>query len=481
MKILLLNPGKFSTYQPPLSLGYIASYINKYSDTKHPIQIIDENAGDLIEDELPKNEPDIIGITATTPQIIDADRIATFIKENYPQIPIILGGVHVSSIPEQTLKEFKNFDIGVVGEGELTFLELVNLYRKNSFAPKTLKNVNGVVFRNNDKTIVTRPRPLIENIDTIPFPARHLLKMREYYLNPRSVVRGFIKRSTQIMTSRGCPYNCVFCASHIIHRNRFRTHSPQYVIREIEHLINEYKIEALYFQDDTFSINKQRVEKICKMMIEKEINRKLIWSVQLRANLISKNDIGLLKLMKDAGCVQTEFGFESGNERVLSLLKKNSVTVKQNSDAIKLCKKIGFRVLGNFMIGSPTETIKEINDTKKFIIKHKDMLDNISIHLTTPYPGTDLWGICKQKNLLKNLSWCGLWMGQVDKGAATCSDTIEQKKLLQIYNEMKLSTLLEVNKIVMLKKILKNPRKFLNWLVIFYPTFKHKFKKSIGG
>jgi len=216
MKILLLNPGKFSTYQPPLSLGYIASYINKYSDTKHPIQIIDENAGDLIEDELPKNEPDIIGITATTPQIIDADRIATFIKENYPQIPIILGGVHVSSIPEQTLKEFKNFDIGVVGEGELTFLELVNLYRKNSFAPKTLKNVNGVVFRNNDKTIVTRPRPLIENIDTIPFPARHLLKMREYYLNPRSVVRGFIKRSTQIMTSRGCPYNCVFCASHII-------------------------------------------------------------------------------------------------------------------------------------------------------------------------------------------------------------------------------------------------------------------------
>jgi radical SAM superfamily enzyme YgiQ (UPF0313 family) len=480
MKIALINPGKFSTYQPPLSLAYIASYLDKYSDTKHSIKVIDENAGDIIEDEISKNEPDIVGITASTPQIADANRIASFMKENYPKVPIILGGVHISSIPEQTLREFKNFDIGVIGEGELTFLELINLFCKKEFTQEKLKNLNGIAFKDDDKIIITQPRSLIEDIDTIPFPARRLLKMKEYYLKPRSVVRGIIKRSTQIMSSRGCPYNCIFCASHIIHKNKFRAHSAQYIIKEIEHLIDMYKIQALYFQDDTFSINKKRVEDICRMIIERGINKKLIWSVQLRANLISNKDIELLKLMKKAGCIQTEFGFESGNDRMLSMLKKNSVTVEQNSNAIKLCKKVGFRVLGNFMIGAPTETIDEINDTKNFILKHKKMLDSVCVHLTTPYPGTELWEICKQKNLIKNLSWSDLWMGQVDKGAAVCSDVIKPQELLQIYNEIKLSTLLDTSKIMMLKKILKNPKKFIKWLVIFQPAFKNKLKKYLG-
>jgi len=476
MKIALINPGKFSTYQPPLSLAYIASYLGKYSDIKNSIQIIDENAGDIVEDEILKNEPDVIGITATTPQIIDADRIASFLKESYPKIPIVLGGVHVSSIPEQTLKEFKNFDIGVVGEGEVTFLELVKLFANGDVNSSALKEIDGIAFKKDSGVILPPPRHLIKNLDDVPFPARDLLKMVDYYLKPRSVIRGIIKRSTQIMTSRGCPYRCAFCASEVIHRNIFRAHSPHYVVNEIEHLINKYKIEALFFQDDTFSINKKRVEDICKMFIERGINKKLIWSVQLRANLISEKDLGLLKLMKDAGCVQTEFGFESGNERVLAMLKKNSVTVKQNSNAIKLCKKAGFKVLGNFMIGSPTETREEIADTRKFIDKHD--MDITHVHLTTPYPGTELWEMCKEKGLIKNLSWKDLWMGQLDKGVPpTFSDIISSEDLIKIYKEIKFHNVLRKNRLTTFKKGLSDPRKIIKWGRIYLPVLKYKLNR----
>jgi radical SAM superfamily enzyme YgiQ (UPF0313 family) len=476
MKITLINPGRFSDYQQPLSLGYLASYVKKYSGKKHSIKIIDENAEDNVEEEILKIKPDIIGITATSPQILRANEIAIFIKKNYPNTTIIIGGVHVSAIPEQTFKEFKNFDIGVIGEGEITFLELIDLIDKSNF--NDLKNVKGIIFRDNGKTIITEPRPLIGDIDSIPFPARHLMKMKEYYLKPRDVIRGVIKRTVQIMMSRGCPYRCIFCASKIIHRSKFRMHSAEYVINEIEHLINKYKIEALYFVDDIFTLDKEKIEKICNTMIDKGINEKLVWEAQLKANLISKNDIELLKLMKKAGCIQVNFGFESGNDRVLGMLKKNTVTVKQNSDAIKICKSVGFRVLGNFIIGSPTETLNEINDTKRFILTHN--MDTVHVHLAAPFPGTELWDICKEKGLLKNVSWENLWLGRLDKGTGkpvSCSDTIEYEKLLAIYREIKLYYKLRKNRITQIKKAINDPRKIVKWTrILIYPLLKQRVK-----
>jgi len=480
MKIALVNSGRFGDYQAPLSLGYLASYAEKYSDRRHSIKIIDENAGDDVEKEILKDRPDVVGITGTSSQILRANEIATFTKKNYPESTVIIGGVHVSSIPEQTFKEFGNFDIGVIGEGEFTFIELINLLDENNF--NALKNVNGIIFRNKGKIFITSPRSLIKDLDTIPFPARHLMKM-EYYLKPRDVIRGVIKRTVQIMMSRGCPYRCIFCASQIIHKGKYRIHSPQYIISEIEHLIDKYKVEGLYFVDDIFTIDKKVVEEVCKTLIERGINEKIVWEAQLKANLISKNDIGLLKLMKSAGCIQANFGFESGNDRVLGMLKKNTVTVKQNSDAIKLCNSVGLRVLGNFIIGSPTETIEEINDTKKFIATHD--MDVVHVHLAAPFPGTELWDICKEKGLLKNVSWENLWLGRLDKGTGnpvTCSDIIEYEELLRIYREIKLSNTLRKNRILMLKKIIRDPRKIVKWFpILVYPVLKHKVKNLFKG
>jgi radical SAM superfamily enzyme YgiQ (UPF0313 family) len=476
MKIALINSGRFGDYQAPLSLGYLASYTEKYSDKKHSIKIIDENAGENIENEILKDKPDIVGITATSSQIIRANNIATFVKENYPEVKVIIGGVHISSIPEQTFKEFHNFDIGVIGEGEVTFLELINLLNENKL--DELKKVKGIIFRDKGKFFITSTRPLIEDLDTIPFPARHLMKMKEYYLKPRDVIRGVIKRTVQIMMSRGCPYRCIFCASQIIHKGKYRIHSSKYIISEIEHLIDKYKVEGLYFVDDIFTIDKKVVEEVCNSIIEKGINEKIVWEAQLKANLISKNDVDLLKLMKKAGCIQTNFGFESGNDRVLGMLKKNTVTVKQNSDAIELCKSVGLRVLGNFIIGSPTETVEEINDTKKFISTHD--MDMVHVHLAAPFPGTELWDICKQKGLLKNVSWEDLWLGRLDKGTGnpiTCSDTIEYEELLRIYREIKFSNALRKNKALMLKKAIRDPRKVVKWFpILFYPVLKQRLK-----
>jgi len=413
--ILLINPGRYLYAYPPLGLAYLASYLEKNSKFNPAISIIDENAKEIPELLIKKGRPRVVGISATTPQIIRAHKIAKFCKRLDPKIICIIGGVHSTILPAQTLKQFPSFDLGIYGEGEQTFQELIDaIWEKNFRLNKiNLSQIKGVIYRE-DKKIKTSPRrELIAELDSIPIPNRGLFNLK-YYLKPRQVIRGVTCRATQVMSSRGCPYDCRFCSSGFMWQRRVRFHSPERFVKELKTLIH-FGFNGFYLHDDTFIANKARVVQICKILIKKNYHKKLIWAAQLRPNLIrDENDVKMLRLMKKAGCLQVEYGFESGSQRILSLLKKDSATVEQNQKAIDLTKKADLRIFGNFMIGTQGETKKEILETRKFILTNYAKLDYYQVYPTTPYPGTAIWDICKKENLLKNASWQNFGMGVLD-------------------------------------------------------------------
>jgi len=476
MKICLITPEKFAMGLP-LNLAYIAAYLQKYDDEKHEIKIIDEYAGDDAEKDLLKFKPDIIGISATTPQIPRAIEIKNFVKENDPEVPVIIGGVHTTVIPERSLRE-GNFDIGVIGEGEVTFLELIQNFKNNKLKDENLKNIKGICYKKGKEIIFTEPRPLIENIDTIPHPSRELLHM-DFYLKPHDFIRGVMKKSTYAMFSRGCPYKCTFCSSFAVHKQRFRMHSPDYIMEELGELINKYGVEAVFFLDDVFIVDKERVRKVCELMIENGYNEKIIWDIQMRANLVSPKDLELFKLLKKAGCVQAEFGFESGSPRMLEFLKNKSVTVEQNHQAIKVCKEAGLRIFGNFMIGSPGETKEDIELTKKFILEHISDIDEIVINLTMPYPGTEVWNVLEKKDMVKDVKWEELkWDYQYFLKSPRCfSDTLSKEELLKYHRELMALAIKKLSLKVKIQKLLSHPKSVVPLIA---PYVYYRLKSLVG-
>ena len=394
IKICLVNPGKLSKNQPPLSLAYLAAYLRKYGRHNYEIEIADENAGGNIFKVIKNFKPHIVGITATTFQIARASEIASYTKKIDKRILTIIGGVHVTALPELTLRT-TDFDIGVIREGEETFRELVDMYisKEGVFCLEDLRTIKGIAYKRDGNFFINEERGFIENLDNIPLPARNLLDM-DFYLKPRIVIKGLPPLSTStIITARGCPYDCIYCGNPYLYKKKVRFHSPERMISEIEDLVREYNVKSFYFVDDILTLNKKRIRRFCELLIEKGLSKSIIWSCQGRANLVTEKDLELYMLMKKAGCIQLEFGFESGSERVLGFLKNHSVTVSQNQVAINIIKKVGMRIIGYFMIGTASETKEEMLETQDFINKNLNELDYFSIGYTTPYPGTKLWDI----------------------------------------------------------------------------------------
>jgi glycosyltransferase involved in cell wall biosynthesis/uncharacterized Fe-S cluster-containing radical SAM superfamily protein len=213
------------------------------------------------------------------------------------------------------------------------------------------------------------------------------------------------------MSSRGCPYDCIYCSSRLLWKNKLRFHSPERVLEELRQLSDQYKLEAVFFEDDLFIADKERVKKICLGLINSGYHRKIIWAVQLKSNLIGSGDMDLLKLMKEAGCVQVEFGFESGSERFLKIIKNNTATVSQNQEALDIAKKAGLRVFGNFIFGFEGETRIDMEKTKEFILKNYRSLDYFQAYIATPYPGTFFWQQCIDSGIIKKAKWERFAMG----------------------------------------------------------------------
>jgi magnesium-protoporphyrin IX monomethyl ester (oxidative) cyclase len=473
MKICFVNPSTLKTMQqPPLSLGYIASYLRKYDKTKHKMIIVDEGVkGIKAENEIEKFNPDVVAFTTTTPMICRTIEIIRFVKQF--DIPIIVGGNHVTPIPKQSIKEL-DIDVVVVGEGEITFLELVQLIKEGNFKHDFLKNIKGICYKNKKKIVLTEPRPFINDLDLIPFPARDLINM-EYYINLDSLMGGKIWRLTHMITSRGCPYNCVFCTCPVVHKHQTRFHSPEYVIKEIKYLIEKYKIEAIKIMDDSFILNKKRTEMICNLIIENGFNKKIAFGALARSDQIKENDRDLLRLFKKANFVELGFGFESGSTRILKFLKNNTTTVEDNERAIRLVKEADIGVFGNFMMGSVGETYEDIMMTVNFIKKHGKMIDGKGLFLTQVYPGTKLWDICKRKGLLKNIKWEDYIVDEfstkrIPKGF---SDIFTDKELIKLHREVMNVTFEDYDLFVKIKKLIKNPKKIIT---VGMPFLKYKIK-----
>ena len=386
MKIVFIQPkgrGKFSVCpEPPLGLAYLAASLLRYKSNLE-IEIIDGYLLDYDKymDTISNIEADIIGVTSTMSQLDEVLRIPNRIKNKNAKF--IVGGPGVTNLPSSKLHE-SGYSVICYGEGEKTIVELVEAF-ENKLA---LNNVNGISFLFNDHEIRTPPRELIENLDDIPFPGRELLDM-EKYVGIWKEKMGF--PCSQMVSSRGCPYSCRFCDKSLFGK-KVRFMSPSRIIEEMKHLYNTYKVEMIYFEDELFTINKRRVLDFCDT-IEKELPGKK-WGANGRVETV---DFEMLSRMRQAGCVELNFGVESGSQKILDFLGKG-ITVEQIKRAFKWVNEVGINGGMYLIIGVPGETQKDIDMTKELIRESEPKI--IYLFYLTPFPGTKIFEMTK--HLIRN-------------------------------------------------------------------------------
>jgi radical SAM superfamily enzyme YgiQ (UPF0313 family) len=287
---------------------------------------------------------------------------------------VVLGGPHPSGEPVLSLQESPYVDVVAKGEGEFTMLDIAN--------GLPLEKVNGVFYRRNGGIVNNPGRDPIQDIDELPLPARHLLDMRSYSRPSRFTSRNLSLRTTSIFTARGCPYRCNFCAGPLVFCGKVRFHSPERVMREIEELISKHSIEALYFAEDMFLSSRKRAEELLGMFKEKGVDKRIKWIAQAKASIITPE---LLALMKDAGCVGIEYGFESGSQRVLGLMNKH-LKIDESLRAAALTRQARLRFQANIIVGYPGEREDDFKDTIDFVKKVRPNM--VGFNLFMPLPGT---------------------------------------------------------------------------------------------
>ncbi len=385
MKILLINPPPRTPQQanvlvPPLGLAYLAASLEKAG---FPVEILDANALGLTWQEfraaVAARRAGIIGLTGMTPTI-DTTLKAAKICRPYCHY-LILGGPHASVFKTKILP----FDFVIVGEAELALVKLL----KKIEAHQPVK-----------KIIFSQP---IKNLDSLPFPARHLLPNHLYRY---SLVQKY--PFTTMFTSRGCPYQCLFCDKAVF-GNQPRLRSAKNVLLEIEELVKKHQIKSIVFFDDLFTLNRQRVIKICKGIIK--AGWQIDWKAEARVDTI---DLTMLKLMKKAGCSLLAYGVESANQKSLDFLQKK-ITLKQIKSCFDLTHKAGIKTLGYFILGIPNETYHEAQKTIKLALDLK--CDFAQFSLLTAYPGSPLYPLALKHGWLKKIKTGNPFDQELEKSA----------------------------------------------------------------
>ncbi len=371
-----------SAVLPPLGLGYIASYLMKQGLY---VKIYDYTFNSNLE--LSK-EKAIYGVSITTPILNIAEKVIKKIKEINKNNIIIVGGVHATNMPQQLINN-KDIDYVIFGEGEKTFYNLCKTILKN----ESVKNILGVYYKDNKGVHFTGAAEFIENLDELPFPNYDLFPIQTY-------IKSKPIKELNIITSRGCPFNCIFCQPYLkkMFGDKIRYRSPKNVVDEIEQLKKKYNPDIFFFCDDM--VNPNYIENLCKEFINNKL--RIIWRCQARACLDKK----LLKLMKKAGCVNIAFGVESGSQKVLNAINKGlrvEDVVRQFND----CRKVGIFTHAFLMVGNPTENMDDINKTIELVKKIKPF--SIYVSITTPYPGTYLFNqLQNEKKLPEKIDWSSM-------------------------------------------------------------------------
>lgn len=387
MKILLLNPPCPTDYpQPPLGLAMIASVLE---NSGYEVKLLDLAVLGMNNDDVATlaTDFDIAGITAMTTSIHSAIDLSYRLKGANPRLTIILGGPYVTLVPEETLKVGEKIDIVVRGEGEATILKVLGALKYRL----PLHSILGISYRQQGRIIHNPDRLNQVDMDSLPMPAYHLLPMDRYKPHPP---RGRALPFAMMVTSRGCPYQCKFCAKPVF-GSKYRARSRDKMLAEIVYLQKHHGVREVGFFDDIFVLDRERVAGLCRRLISGKI--KVAWTCDARVDLM---DMALLKLMKAAGCYAVAYGIESASPEMLKALGK-TITVSQVEDAVRMTHRAGLQTIGYFMIGSPGETAETIRGTIDFAKKLK--LDYTQFAITTCYPGTEFYDMYLETN--RDVTW----------------------------------------------------------------------------
>ncbi len=351
---------------PPLGVTYVAAAFDAAgADVTIFDYIVSGYSREKIEKQLASFSPDAVGATSVTLNFYDAQKILRDVKNYNPDIITIMGGPHVSFTVEETLRNYPEIDLIVIGEGEDTITELTPVLKRK----EKWHEVRGIAYRDGDEIIRTPKRDFIMDIDRIPLPARHLLPISRY----RAL--GF---PVSLITGRGCPYSCIFCLGRKMVGSKVRKRNPKLVLDEMETIIG-HGFDRINIADDLFTTDKDRVKEICTGIKERSL--KFPWSAFARVDTVSQE---VFDLMAEAGCDSVSFGVETGNTEMLKRIKKG-IKLDQVYKAVEMCKKAGMIAHASFMIGLPGETIETLEETDKFA-KSTDAV--YGYHFLAPFPGT---------------------------------------------------------------------------------------------
>ncbi|MBI4520064.1 MAG: radical SAM protein [Gemmatimonadetes bacterium] len=379
---LAMNFGKLSAAGaelPWLGMAYVAAAARRAGHVVHVRDYEVERLGfDAVAADIRRLQPDLV---ATAAFINNVDRCLTLcqlVKSIAPRTRTVIGGPQATIFPHE-LDNATDVDFVLISESEISFCRLAAY----SDDPAAYPEIAGVCWRGGDGPLVHNPRqPLIQDMDSIPLPALDLYRMGLYY--PPVYIRG--RRVANIVTSRGCPYECTFCEAKLTFGRTHRFHSEERVLEDLDFLHRTYGFDSFQFYDDIFTINRKRVVRLCDLLIAR--GRPYQWMCYTRTDLV---DPDLLALMKEAGCYQISFGPESGDQDLLNAIKKK-LTVEDNLRGIEATRRAGIVAVGTFMLGLPGESPAQTRKTVDFAIRSK--LDYAIFGVTEPYPGTEMWQDC---------------------------------------------------------------------------------------
>lgn len=425
MKIALISLPKNEFRYPPIGLLRIATYIKRKTKDVE-VRLID-NAFEDIYEKIDNFNPDIIGLTTFTSYYQDSIDFSSIIKSKYPGIKIIAGGPHITTLPESL---DKNFDFGIIGEGERIFLNLINALLKN----KSVENIKGIVYYKNGRLVVNKRDNAGYSGDLDELHAIDYNFLNKKYWNKKFAPEIYdFKVSTGIITSIGCPFNCIFCSCKSCWGN-IRYRNIENVVKEIKELYYNFGVRHIDIYDDLFAVNKKRLNEFCNKLKQENLQNKITFSCQARADILDEEMCALLRKLNVKTLV---FGFESGSDKVLKYVKNNNLcSVEKNKNAIILCKKYGLNVMGCLMMGIPTEKIEDMKKTTEFIdFARKNNALKLWTQILVPLPATEIWEIAKSRGKIKDnmANWKGIHIHNKENPILLDPD-IQIKEFLVNYN-----------------------------------------------